>query len=396
MEKIYASSLPSLKFRKNGDKRFKKGHPWVFSNELDDLPKYESGEMVSLFSNSGKLAAIGYYNPHSLIAFGELVRSDLIKDDFINERIKKALNYRNQLYPKEEAKRVIYGESDRLPGLIVDLYGNSVVIQTLTAGMEKLKDKVVDALEQIIKPEKIFFKNDTSSRALENLEKEFSIVKGRDAFIEATFLGVKFNFDAEKAQKTGLFLDQRDNISLLSSFDLKGKKVLDLFSYFGAWGLRALTLGAASVTFVDSSRYALQIASETAQKSGFGNCFSVESNVFDYLASLISQGDKFDFVFSDPPAFAKSSKHIKEACRAYTRLNEKCLRVLNKGGVLIASSCSHHIPYEIFLNTLEEAASNSKKQVRLLFSGRQSLDHPILLNFPESSYLKTFFLKVED
>jgi 23S rRNA (cytosine1962-C5)-methyltransferase len=396
VEKIYATSLPSIKFRKNGDKRFKKGHPWVFSNELEDTPKYESGTMVSLLSDNNKIAAIGYYNPHSLIAFRELVRSDLIKDKFIEERIKKALNYRARMYPKEEAKRLVYGESDRLPGLIIDLYGESCIIQILTAGMEKLKDKVVDAVEQIVKPEKIIFKNDTPSRILENLEKQIVLVKGGDTLIEANFLGVKFHFDAEKAQKTGLFLDQRDNISILSSFDFKEKRVLDLFSYFGSWGIRALNLGAESVTFVDSSRYALQIASQTAENSGFHNFFAVESNVFDYLSSLISKGEKFDFVFSDPPAFAKSSKHIKEAYRAYARLNEKCFRVLNKGGILVASSCSHHIPYEIFLNSLEEASSNSKRQANLLFSGRQSLDHPILLNFPESSYLKTFFLKLEE
>lgn len=395
MAKIYATSLPSIKFKKNGDKRFKKGHPWVFSNELENLPKYESGKMVSLFSESGKLAAIGYYNPHSLIAFRELIRSDLIKDNFIEDRIKKALDYRDKLYHKEEAKRIIYGESDQLPGLVVDLYGKFVVIQILTAGMERLKDKIVDAIEQIIQPEKIVLKNDSPLRNLENLEKQVVLAKGKDTVVETYFLGIKFIFDCEKAQKTGLFLDQRDNISLLSSFDFKGKRVLDLFSYFGTWGIKALNLGAKSVTFVDSSKYALQIASETAKRCGFENFFTVEDNVFDYLSYLNSVDEKFDFVFSDPPAFAKSLKHIREAFRAYTRLNEKCFRVLSKGGIMVASSCSHHIPYEIFLNSLEESASNSKKRVRLLFSGRQSLDHPIMLNFPESSYLKTFFLKVE-
>ncbi len=396
MNKIDASSLPQIKLKTNLDRRFKKGHPWVFSNELEEIPKYEKGEMVSLYFNSGKLAAIGYYNPVSLISFRELVRSDLLKDDFIEERMANALKYRNGLYKEEgEARRVVYGESDRLPGLIVDFYGKTLIAQILTAGMERFRNRIIEAIDTIFKPETIILKNDSPSRILEGLEREVVIVKGSSFVSEALFLGTKYAFDIEKAQKTGLFLDQRENISLLDKFEFKGKRVLDLFSYFGSWGLRSLQLGVKEAHFVDSSNYALQIAFETAKRCGFNNFLTIEENVFDYLSRIIPEGEKYDFVFSDPPAFAKSSKHIKEAFRAYVRLNERCLRVLKRGGILIASSCSHHISYELFFDSLKESAENCGKRILLLFSGRQSLDHPILLNFPESSYLKTFFLRVE-
>lgn len=396
MNRIYADSLPTIKFKKNCEKRFRKGHPWVFSNELEQTPKYEKGEIVCLLSSTGKFAAIGYYNPHSLICFRELSRSDFIEDDFIVERIKKALEYRNRLYKEEEAKRIVYGESDRLPGLIVDFYKKVVVLQILTAGMERFRNEIIEAVDTIFKPEAIIIKNDSPSRTLENLGKEILTVKGSSSISDAIFLGIKFSFNIEKAQKTGLFLDQRENLLLLSSFEFKEKRVLDLFSYFGSWGLRSLQLGAKEVYFVDSSQYALQIAYETAKKSNFNNFLTIEENVFDYLSKIISQGEKYDFVFSDPPTFAKSSKHIKEAYKAYVRLNEKCFKVLKRGGIFVASSCSHHISYELFLESLKESAANSGRQVLFLFSGIQSLDHPILLNFPESNYLKTFFLKVKE
>ncbi|MCX7829891.1 MAG: class I SAM-dependent rRNA methyltransferase [Acidobacteria bacterium] len=396
MEKIFANSLPEIKFRKNGDRRFKKGHPWVFSNELEEIPKYDKGSLVSLLYPNEKLAAIGFFNPHSLIAFREITRSEQIKANFLEERIKKSIDFRNKLYPKDEAKRIVFGESDHLPGLIIDYYGTVVVVQILTAGMEKLKEKIVEAINDIFNPEKIVLKNDSPSRALENIDIEFAVVKGSDSIVQKNFMENIFKFDLAKAQKTGLFLDQRENLSFLSQFDFKGKKALDLFCYFGSWGLRALKLGAERAIFVDSSKYAVEVAAETAKSNGFGNFATEEENVFDYLSTTAAKGEKFDFVFSDPPAFAKSARHMKEAYRAYIRLNEKCLRILNKGGILVASSCSYHIPYELFLESLMESASISKRNARLLFAGRQSLDHPILLNFPESNYLKTFFIQIEE
>lgn len=396
MEKICAQFLPSIKLKKNCGKRFRKGHPWVFSNELEIIPKYDSGSLVTLLSETGKPLAIGYFNPYSLISFRVLTKNNFLNENFLEERIKTALNYRDQIYPSNEARRIVFGEADYLPGLIVDNYGSAVVIELLTAGMQKLKENIITFIDKILKPEKIILKNDSSSRALENLEKELILLKGNDTNIFAEFLGTQYQFDSFKAQKTGLFLDQRENLSLLSYFDFKGKRVIDLFSYFGSWGIRALSLGAKDVTFVDSSKYAIQIASETAKRQGFTNFVAVEENVFDYLSNLISDGEKFDFVFSDPPSFAKSQKHIKEAYIAYVRLNEKCLRFLKKGGILVASSCSYNISYETFFESLKESCSKAGKEVRLLFSGMQSLDHPILLNFPESYYLKTFFLKVEN
>jgi 23S rRNA (cytosine1962-C5)-methyltransferase len=393
-EIVKASQLPKIKLKGTGGRRFKEGHPWVFSNELAEIPRLSSGELVSLDDSQGHFLAIGYFNPKTLISFRTLSRKENLKQDFIKDRIEMAAASRKGHYPKNESIRIVFGESDHLPGLVIDNYGKAFVIQILTAGIENLKEEVLEAVTDIFDPEVIFLKNDSNMREMEGLPKENIVVKGEQTEIKASFSGLSFEFDLKRAQKTGLFLDQRENLKLLSSFDLKGKSALDLFSYFGCWGMTALKNGAAKTLFVDSSRYALETAEKALALSDLQGGDFMESNVFDYLPKLMQDDEKFDFIFSDPPAFAKSAKHIREAYKAYRNLNESCMRLAAKDGILVASSCSYNMSQELFLESLKEAASRAKRDVRFLFWGRQSADHPISLSFPESNYLKCAFLKV--
>jgi 23S rRNA (cytosine1962-C5)-methyltransferase len=391
---VAASSLPKIKLKKAGGRRFKEGHPWVFSNELEEVPKLSPGTLVSLSDAHGKFLAIGYFNPKTLISFRLLTKKENLGPDFLLERIEKAVISRKEAYPLNEAARVVFGESDSLPGLVIDDFKGAVVIQILTAGMENFKDAIVKSADALLDTGIIFLKNDSSMRVMEGLPKENIIAKGSETLIKTTFSGLFFEFDLARAQKTGLFLDQRENLKILSSFDFKGKKALDLFTYFGCWGMTALKNGAEKTLFVDSSRYALETAEKALALSSLNGGELMESNVFDYLPKLHEDGERFDFIFSDPPAFAKSAKHVNEAYKAYRRLNEMCMKLASKDGTLVASSCSYNMSQELFLESLKEAAARAKRDVRFLFWGRQSLDHPISLSFPESNYLKCAFLKI--
>jgi 23S rRNA (cytosine1962-C5)-methyltransferase len=391
---LNASPLPRVRLKSAGGRRFREGHPWVFSNELAGIPKLAPGTTVALDDAGGGFLAIGCFNPKSLISFRTLTRKEELSPSFIKERIGRASEQRKTIIPEGEARRVVFGESDRLPGLVIDDYGKAVSVQLLTAGMENFKEEIASAVDELFSPDVIFFKNDSSMRELEGLPKESFLHKGASSVTSTKFRGLSFEFDLALAQKTGLFLDQRENLELVSSFDLKGKRALDLFCYYGCWGMTALHSGAREALFVDSSRRALEAAEKALELSGLKGADLMESDVFDYLPKLKADGEKFDIVFSDPPAFAKSAKHVREAYKAYRKLNEGCMKLLSKGGILVASSCSYNMPRELFLESLQEAAARSRRDVRFLFWGRQSFDHPVSLSFPESAYLKTAFLKI--
>lgn len=395
-ETVKASNLPGIKLKSTGGRRFREGHPWVFSNELSEIPKLLPGSLVKLEDSRGTFQAIGYYNPKTLISFRTLSRKENLKPSFMRDRIETAASQRKETIPQGEAGRIVFGESDHLPGLVIDNYGRGVVIQILTAGMENLKEEIISAVDGLFEPGLIFLKNDSAMREMEGLPKENVVLKGEGTVVNAVFSGLSFEFDLQRAQKTGLFLDQRENLKLLSSLDLKGRKALDLFCYFGCWGMTALKNGAAEALFVDSSRYALETAEKALESSGLKGGELMESNVFDYLPKLQNDGARFDLIFSDPPAFAKSAKHVNEAYKAYRKLNEGCMKLASKDAILVASSCSYNMPRELFVESLKESAARARREVRFLFWGRQSTDHPISLSFPESAYLKTAFLKIMD
>lgn len=385
--------LPSIFLKRGAEKRIKNGHFWVFSNEISEVLKIKPGSFVSLYTYNKDFIGIGYFNPHSLISFRLLGKDKILKPNFIEKRIELARNKR--FYSEEESFRIIFSEADYLPGLIVDRYQNHFVIQTLTAGMENLVEDIIFSVDKIFNPATIFLKNDSKVRELEGLPLYNRLVKGKSSNIEAKFLNTFFSFDLEKAQKSGLYLDQRDNLTYLEQFDFKNKVVLDLFSYFGSFGILALKKGAKKVYFVDSSKYSLSVLEDVCRRLKFSNYEVICLDAFDFLGQMIRGEERFDFIFSDPPSFAKSAKEKESAYRGYVRLNERCLRLLKEGGMLVASCCSHHISVERFYESLMEAAIRSKKEARFIHFGKQSLDHPIILKFAESFYLKTFFVIVD-
>jgi 23S rRNA (cytosine1962-C5)-methyltransferase len=388
---IEGKNLFPLFLKKGEGRRFKNNHPWVFSNELKEIPKIESGSLVSLYDFKGEFLAIGYFNPHTLIAFRKLSSEKFLEKEFIYQRILKAKEMRDSIYEQSEAKRVVFGECDGLPGLIVDYYGDVITIQILTAGMERLKEEIVDSIKRIFHPQSIILRNDPSVRELEGLIKEKMVIYGENSTIRTRFSGIDFEFDGLKCQKTGLFLDQRENIKSLDKFDFEGKRVLDLFCYFGSSGLYSLKKGAKETIFVDSSEYAIEIAKESEKRNNLKNGVFIKGDVLDVLKDFSKK--RFDFIFSDPPSFAKSSKQINEAIKGYTNLNSMCFKLLKEEGILIASTCSYHISLEMFFESLRQSAIRSKRDAKLLFYGTQSFDHPALLNFPESLYLKTIFFQ---
>lgn len=386
--------LPSIFLKRGEERRIKNGHFWVFSNEISEILKIEPGSLVALYNYNKEFIGIGYFNPHSLISFRLLSRDKILKPDFIVERIELARKKR-RFYQEDESFRIVFSEADYLPGLIVDRYQNHVVLQTLTAGMENLLEDIIFSVDKILNPSTIFIKNDSKVRELEGLPLYNKLVKGKSSKIEAKFLNTLFSFDLEKAQKSGLYLDQRDNLTYLEQFDFKNKVVIDLFSYFGSFGIMALKKGAKKVYFVDSSRYSLSVLEDVCRRLKFSNYEAICSDAFDFLGQMIKGEERFDFIFSDPPSFTKSAKEKESAYRGYVRLNERCLRLLNEGGMLVASCCSHHISAERFYESLIEAAVRSKKEAKFIHFGKQSLDHPVMLKFAESFYLKTFFVVVD-
>lgn len=388
----------SLHLRKHEDKRIKNGHPWVFSNEIQCIDgSREPGITAELFDSGGGYMGIGHYNPHSLIGFRLMSRSreDIDTVDWFVHRIQAALAYRQRLYPGLSTYRVVYGECDALSGLVVDKYGDYLSIQILSAGMEKRRDLVVKALLQVFSPIGIIARNDVTVRSLEGLPECVEIISGTiPESIEIEENGLRFQVDLARGQKTGGFLDQKENHQLLKGVS-NGTRVLDCFCYTGSWGLHAAHYGASSVLGLDISSRAVQQASENARLNGLEERVAFEEcDAFERLRTLYHGGERFGVVVMDPPAFVKSRKTIAEGTKGYLTVNRRALELLEPGGYLITCSCSHHIGREAFRDMLAQASRLARREVRLLQTCSQAFDHPVLLSFPESEYLKCFVLQV--
>jgi len=387
--------------------RLHSGHLWVFSNEIEgSLRRYQPGDIVELRDKKENFLGIGYINPHSLITIRILTKKkEEINRGFLEKRLRDALSYRERFLPNcyfattQSSFRVVYSESDLLPGLIVDRYADWIVIQSLTAGMDRFVEKIAEILDQLLKPSTIFLKNDAPQRALECLELTNTFLKGSGESLPLIKEGeVILKVDPVEGQKTGFFLDQRENRLCLSGLincylqhqqEVKG---LDLFCYSGAWGLQLAKIGA-EVLFIDSSEKALGLAKENAEINGLMQRVSfLRADVFDYLTEAKAQ--EFDFIVLDPPAFVKSRQKIKEAIKGYRFINSTAMRLIKKGGLLCTSSCSHHISRETFLDILRSAAKDSGRSLRILEIRSQAKDHPILLQVPETEYLKCVIAQV--
>lgn len=391
------STCIRITLNRGEDRRIKGGHPWVFSNEIREIRGERlPGASAEVCDTGGGFLGTGYYNPHSLIAVRLLSREreEVDSPAFFKERISRALALRHRLYPELATFRVVHGEGDFLPGLVVDKYGDLLSIQILTAGMEARRGAIVEALVELFSPRGIIARNDVAVRTLEGLDETVEVLYGEiPETVEVEEHGLRFRVDLAGGQKTGHFLDQKENHLLLKGM-AAGKRVLDCFSYSGSWGVHAAAFGAAEVTCLDISERAVALARENAAMNGLEGVMRVEAcDAFDRLRSLKHEGRCFDVVVLDPPAFVKSKKALKEAEKGYLTINRRGLELLTEGGYLITCSCSYHMGREPFRDLLTQAARLAGRQVRVVEARSQAPDHPVLLAVPETEYLKCLVLQ---
>jgi len=392
--------MKPLRLKRHEDRRLHAGHSWVFSNEVDTkttpLEGFEPGELCVIEAANGKALGTGYVNPHTLIC-ARLVSRDpelALNQSLIVHRLNVALSLRTRLFERPYY-RLVFGDSDFLPGLTVDRFGDTLVVQTTTAGMERMKTEITGALTKALKPATILFKNDSSSRALENLSSYVETVLGTVpdwSVVEEN--GLRFEAPLERGQKTGWFYDHRMNRARLASY-VKGKRVLDLFSYLGAWGVTAAAAGATDVLCVDSSSTALEGVTRNATLNHVGSKVATrEGDAFEVLKAMREAREKFDVVVLDPPALIKRRKDIKQGTLAYQRLNQMAMQVLEKGGLLVSCSCSYHLARETLQETLLKTSRHLDRSLQQVEEGHQGPDHPVHPAIPETAYLKAYFARV--
>jgi 23S rRNA (cytosine1962-C5)-methyltransferase len=389
-----------LQLKKDQERRLRAGHCWVYSNEVDTgrtpLKGLEPGDPVALVSHRGQWLGWGYVNPHALLC-ARLVSRDRehpLDRSLLVHRCKIALGLRERLYP-EPYYRLVFGEADGLPGLVVDRYGDTLVVQITTAGMERQREAVIEALDRVLHPRAILLRNDSPARELEGLELYNQAVLGAlPAPAEVREGGLSFGVSLDEGQKTGWFFDQAANRDRLLKY-VAGRRVLDVCSYVGGWGIRAAAAGAAEVTCVDTSQRALDGVLENAARNQVAERVRVHrGDAFTALRDLKAQGERYDLVVLDPPAFIKRKKDLKEGTLAYRRLNEAALGLLQRDGLLVTASCSFHMDRDSLLRVVQQAARHLDRSLQLLEQGQQGPDHPIHPAIPETAYLKAFYLRV--
>ncbi len=389
----------ALQLKKNEERRLLAGHLWVYSNEVDTkatpLTQFTAGQLVQIQAYNGKNLGIGYVNPHTLLCARLLSRipNTHIDQAFFAGRIQQALAMRQDFFSKP-FYRLIFGESDLLPGLVVDRYGDILVVQITTAGMEQQKNHIIAALQETLQPNGILLRNDSSQRELEGLNKYSEVAAGDiSEMIELEENDVKFVTSIKSGQKTGWFYDHRENRARMKSL-VSGKRVLDLFSYIGGWGIQAACAGAAEVVCVDSSANALEILRQNAKLNNVAEKVqTLCDDAFDQLKVLQTKSEKFDVVILDPPAFIKKRKDLAVGTQAYQRLNELALSLVKSNGILVSASCSLHLTQEMLLDVVRRAGVKQQRQLQLFYQGRQGADHPIHPAIPETAYLKALFFR---
>lgn len=372
-------------------------HPWIFRSQIDKVEEdLADGEIAHVFSAKNNLIGVGYFNSRSEITVRLLTHQDEpIDARFFEKRIAQALEFRKRHVKDANAYRVVFSESDGLPGLIVDNYNGTCVIQILTFGMERQTDLVVQSLKKIFSPTAIYKRNDAAIRSQEGLalEKGFIGPAGK-TLVEIEENHLRYHVDIENGHKTGFYLDQRENRRIFSGL-ARGKKILDCFTYTGAFALTAAKTTGGKVTAIDSSEEMGKQFRENAKLNRLEKqCHFKAANVFDELKKFDQAGEKFDVVVLDPPSFTRGRKGIESATSGYKEINLRAMKILNPGGLLVTATCSYHMTTDLFYGMLLEAAHDARKTLRLLHPGLQALDHPVELTIPESFYLKCFFLEV--
>lgn len=388
---------PIVHLLPNVPHRSLQGHPWVFANEIERIEgPYSPGDIVEVREKRKRFVGLGYINPRSQIAVRILSREDRdIDAAFFRRRLEQAIEYRRTVFglrdiaESKSGYRLVFSEADFLPGLIVDFFAGYVVFQTLTLGIERWKEVIVTSLQDMLSPKGIYERNDAPVRELEGLDLRAGYVGNPfNPLIEMDENGVTVLIDVQNGQKTGYFLDQSDNRLIARSF-VHGKTVLDAFSYSGGFGLSAALGGAASVTCVDVSDAALDLARASSIRNGFDDRMSFRSgNAFDILREFEKSGMQFEVVILDPPAFARSRKMVERALVGYKEINLRAMKILPHGGILCTSSCSQHVTEQEFDDMLNEAARDARKCLRIIEKRGQRSDHPVLSSAPETQYLK--------
>ena len=374
--------------RKNEEHRIVAGHQWIFSNEIKSIHGTpEAGDVIEVLRFDEKLLGVGFYNPHSLIALRLLAREHVNTTfEFFEQRITQALQLRKKIFPGSESFRVVHGEGDFLPGLIVDKYNEFISIQTLSVGMDRRLTLICDVLESVFHPKAIVERNESALRSLEQLPLKKGVLRGTIGQTIITENGVKFKVDLLNGQKTGFFLDQRENRSAIRRY-VKNGSVLDCFCNEGGFALNAGAGGAREIRALDISETAIANAKVNAAINETRTASFEVADVFDRLDELHNSGNRFDAVVLDPPSFSRNKKTVASALKGYKEINSKALKRINTGGMLATASCSHHVTEESFLETVEAAARSSHRTLQLLEFSGASPDHPTLTAMPETSYL---------
>jgi 23S rRNA (cytosine1962-C5)-methyltransferase len=376
---------------RKGQARLERGHPWVFRSDVVKDGGATAGALVRVAGVRGEPLGFAFWSARSEIRLRMLERGAALAPSFLRDRIERALRWRQTVAAGAEAYRVVHGEGDGLPSLVVDRYGEYLVVQTLSQGTERAKPEIVAVLGELLKPLGIVERNDPKVRTLEGLEQTVSVLQGDVPERVLVSEGdVRLAVDLREGQKTGLFLDQREN-HLAARRYARGR-VLDAFCYDGGFALQ-VAREADRVTAVDLSPEALARVRANAERNGLGNVETRDANVFDLLHELDQRGERFDTVILDPPAFAKSKAAIPKAARGYKEINRRALRILKPGGCLVTCSCSYHIHEDDFEAILADAATDAGATVTVVEKRRQARDHPVVLGVPETYYLKCFVLR---
>ncbi len=399
MSNFDESKLFRIRLKPGEERRLTAGHLWVFSNEIADIePGAEAGSLAAVESASGRFLGTAFYNPSSLIACRIISRHAALADTgFFRRRLQDAFSRRERLLPGEKSYRLCFGESDGLPGLVVDRYEDYLVAEVLSAGIERRIESVAAALEDLAPWKGAWLKNDHRMRQLEGLPLESRVLFGQTperAIISEN--GLKFAALLSGGQKTGFYFDQRDNRTFLLPF-YKGRTIVDFYCYSGAFSIAAAKAGAQAVLGIDSSAQAVALARDNAALNGVEAVATFEEGDAEEALESFSRGEqpfKPDMILLDPPSLAPSRKDAAKALRRYVKLNAMALRALKPKGLLASSTCSHHVDREAFVEMLRQAQAKAGRQTRLVRLGAQAQDHPVLLAMPETEYLHFALLEV--
>jgi len=382
--------LTTVRVNRKAVDRAESGHPWIFSSDVTDRSDAQPGDVVKVADPRGRPIGVAHYSSTSQITLRLLSsKPEPIDQEFFRRRLTAAIRHRERVVKNSNACRLVFSEADLLPGLIVDRYGACLVIQTLSQGMEKSRDLIVHCLKELLAPAGILARNDAAVRKLESLPLEVVVLAGEvPERIPIEMNGLHLEADLLKGQKTGIYLDQRENYLAVASY--ASGRILDCFTSTGGFALHAAKR-AESVEAVDSSAAALATAESNARSNGISNIHFRQADVFDFLSGL---DRRYGMIILDPPAFAKSRKMLDDAAKGYKEINLRALKLLDAGGILVTCSCSHHVSEAMLFEIVAQAALDAGKTLRVLERRTQAADHPILLTVPETLYLKCQILEV--